>query len=93
MYTLALAVFIGLAVATAIDVTYTLVPVLNKVKYINNVDILFPALCIIAVWASNTSILGTWGLGGQEWLDVVGSGLAVVGLTKVTDAVAEYLHQ
>jgi hypothetical protein len=50
-------------------------------------------LAILAVWETDTSILGAYGLGGDKWLDVVGSGLAVAGLTKASDAVVNYLNK
>lgn len=92
MYTLALAVLVGLTVATLLSVAYELLPVLQKVKYINNAELLFPVLCVGAVWIADISILGVYGLGGQQWMDVVGSGLAIAGLAKATDAAVEYLQ-
>lgn len=93
MYTLALAMFLGLVVATVTSLVLDTLPVLQKIKYLGNVEYLFPTLCVIAVWISDTSILGTYGLGGPQWMDVVGSGLAVAGLAKVTDSAVEYLQK
>ena len=93
MYILALAILLGLAVAAGTEIVYEVAPAINKVKYLNNPGILFPFLAVIAVWATDTSILGAYGLGGDRWLDVVGSGLAVAGLTKASDAVVNYLNK
>lgn len=93
MYILALAILLGLAVATVTDIVYEVAPVINKIKYLQNPELLFPLLAIVAVWVTDTSILGAYGLGGDNWLDVVGSGLAVAGLTKASDAVVNYLNK
>ena len=65
MYILALAILLGLAVAAVTEIVYEVAPVVEKVKYLNNPEILFPLLAIIAVWATDTSILGAYGLGGE----------------------------
>lgn len=93
MYIFALAILLGLAVAVVTQIVYEVAPVIAKVKYLNNPEILFPLLAIIAVWVTDTSILGAYGLGGDNWLDVIGSGLAIAGLTKATDAVVNYLNK
>lgn len=93
MYILALAILLGLAVATVTDIVYEVAPVISKIKYLQNPELLFPLLAIVAVWVTDTSILGAYGLGGDNWLDVVGSGLAVAGLTKASDAVVNYLNK
>jgi hypothetical protein len=93
MYILALAILLGLAVATVTEIVYEVAPAISKVKYLGNPDILFPLLAIVAVWSTDTSILGAYGLNGAEWFDVVGSGLAVAAVTKATDAVVNYLNK
>lgn len=93
MYTLALAILLGLAVASVTEIVYEVLPVVNKIKYIKDPNLMFPILAVLAVWVTDTSILGTYGLAGAEWFDVVGSGLAVASLSRVTDAVVEYLDK
>lgn len=91
MYPIALAVFLGFAVAYATDLILTNVPFLQKVPYLGKGDYLFPALTIAVVWAADVSILGAYGLGGDRWLDVVGSAFAVVVAAKTADEVTDAL--
>lgn len=93
MYILALAILLGLAVATVTEIVYEVCPAIKKVKYLGNPDVLFSLLAVIAVWSTDTSILGAYGLNGAEWFDVVGSGLAIAAVTKATDAVVNYLNK
>lgn len=87
MYPIALAVFLGFAVAFATDLVLKNIPFLQKVPYLGKPDYLFPALTIVVVWAADVSILGAYGLGGDRWLDVVGSAFAVVVAAKTVDEV------
>lgn len=91
MYPIALAVFLGFAVAYATDFVLTNIPVLQKVPFLGKADYLFPALTLAVVWAADVSILGAYGLGGAAWLDVVGSAFAVVVAAKTADEVTAAL--
>lgn len=91
MYPIALAVFLGFAVAYATDLILSNVPFLQKVPFLGKPDYLFPALTVAVVWAADVSILGAYGLGGAEWLNVVGSAFAVVVATKTVDEITDAL--
>jgi hypothetical protein len=91
MYPIALAVFLGFAVAYATDLILSNVTVLQRVPLLGKADYLFPALTVLVVWAADVSILGAYGLGGDRWLDVVGSAFAVVVATKTVDEVTNAL--
>jgi hypothetical protein len=65
--------------------------VLQKVPFLGKADNLFPILTILVVWAADVSILGAYGLGGAQWLDVVGSAFAVVVAARTVDTVTEAL--
>jgi len=91
MYPIALAVFLGFAVAFATDKILAYLPFVQKVPYLGKAEILFPVLTVLTVWAADVSILGAYGLGGDRWLDVVGSAFAVIVLTTTVDEVTEAL--
>jgi len=91
MYPIALAVFLGFAVAFATDKILALLPFVQKVPYLGKPEYLFPALTVAVVWAADVSILGAYGLGGATWLDVVGSAFAVVVATKTVDEITDAL--
>jgi len=87
MYTLALAVFLGLIASQVTAFALVNVPALEKVPVLRNGDNWFIAVSILVVWLTNTSILGAYGIASNaEWIDTVGSGLVVAGLANVTNA-------
>jgi len=88
MYTLALVMFIGFVAAQVTNLVIDNLPVVGRIPVIGKGDNLFIVLTILAVWLTDTSVLGTYGIGnGQQWVDVVGSGLAIVGATNVLNTV------
>jgi hypothetical protein len=91
MYPIALAVFLGFAVAFATDLILSNIAVLQKVPFLGKAEYLFPVLTIVVVWAADVSILGAYGLGGAQWLDVVGSAFAIVVAAKTVDTVTDAL--
>lgn len=92
MYTLALAIFIGFVAAQVTNFAVDNVPVLNKIPVLNKEGNMFTLVAVLMVWLTDTSILGTYGIGnGDQWVDVVGSGLAVVGVTTAVDALIRNL--
>jgi hypothetical protein len=94
MYTFALAVLLGLVAAQVTSFALTNVPFLQKVPVVGKDDNWFIATSILLVWLTDTSILGTFGIGSnQEWVDIVGSGLAVAGLAGITNSVVNYLDK
>ena len=94
MYTMALALFLGLIASQVTAFVLTNVPVLNNVPVLRNNDNWFIAASILIVWLTDTSILGAYGIGSNtEWVDVVGSGLAVAGLANVTNALVNWFDK
>lgn len=91
MYPIALAVLVGMAVAYATDFILVNVPVIQKIKYLGNTEILFPILTVVVVWATDISILGFYGMGGNLWLDVVGSAFAIVVVSHTLDELSNKL--
>lgn len=94
MYTLALAMFIGFVAAQVTNLVVDNLPVVGRIPVLGKGDNLFIVLTVLAVWLTDTSVLGTYGIGnGDQWVDVVGSGLAIVGLTNVLNTVITYLDR
>lgn len=93
MYTLALVMFIGFVAAQVTNLVIDNLPFVGRIPVIGKGDNLFIVLTILAVWLTDTSVLGTYGIGnGQQWVDVIGSGLAIVGATNVLNTVVNKLE-
>jgi len=91
MYTLALAILIGFVAAQVTNLVSTNVGFINRLPVLGNKDNLFILITVLTVWLTDTSVLGTYGIGnGDEWVDVVGSSLAIVGVTGVVNAVVNW---
>ena len=94
MYTLALAILIGFVAAQVTNIVVDLVPALNKLPVLNRENNMFILLTILIVWLTDTSLLATYGMGnGAQWVDVVGSSLAIVGITSVVDSATRYFEK
>jgi hypothetical protein len=94
MYTLALAILIGFVAAQVTNVVVDLVPALNKLPVLNRENNMFILVTTLIVWLTDTSLLATYGMGnGAQWVDVVGSGLAIVGITSVVDSATRYFEK
>ena len=94
MYTLALAVLLGLVASQVTSFVLTNVPKLNKIPVIKTGDNWFIAASILLVWLTDVSILGTFGMSASaDWIDIVGSGLAVAGVANATNAVLNWLDK
>jgi hypothetical protein len=94
MYTLALAMFIGFVAAQVTNLVIDNLPVVGRIPVLGKGDNLFIVITVLAVWLTDTSVLGTYGIGnGDQWVDVVGSGIAIVGLTNVLNTVTTYLDR
>lgn len=94
MYTLALAILIGFVAAQVTTIVVDLVPVLNKIPVLNRESNMFILVAILIVWLTDTSLLAAYGMGnGAQWVDVVGSGLAIVGITSVVDSATRYFEK
>lgn len=94
MYTLALAVLLGLIAAQVTHVVLNNLPFLNSIPVLNKDDNWFIAASILLVWLTDTSILAKYGMGStKQWIDIVGSGLAVAGLANVTNAVVNWFDK
>ena len=94
MYTLSLAVLLGLVASQVTSFVLTNVPALNKIPVLNKDDNWFIAASILLVWLTDVSILGTFGMPATaDWIDIVGSGLAVAGVANVTNAVVNWFDK
>jgi ABC-type hemin transport system substrate-binding protein len=90
MYTVALVVLLGLVSQWVVSVVSDIVP-LNKIPFIGKDEILYALSAIGIVWLTDTSVLGTYGIGAtDQWIDVVGSGLAVATASVITDNVLRW---
>lgn len=94
MYTLALAILLGLVAAQVTNLVLTNIPVLNKIPVLKTDDNWFIAASILLVWLTDISILGTFGMpASAEWIDIVGSGLAVAGVANVTNSLVNWFDK
>ncbi len=94
MYTLALAILIGFVAAQVTNLVVDFLPVLNKIPVLNKENNMFILVTMLTVWLTDTSVLGTYGIGnGAQWVDVLGSGFAIVGITGVVDSVVRYFDK
>lgn len=88
MYTLALAIFIGLLSAQITNLVSENISFIQRIPFINKHDNFFIVVTILITWLTGTSLLGAYGISNnQEWIDVIGSAIAIVGLTNIVDAV------
>lgn len=89
----ALVVLLGLIAQWVVSVATDIVP-LNKIPFFGKDEILFALASIGLVWLTDTSVLGTYGIGSTvAWVDVVGSGLAVATASVLVDSVMAYLKK
>ena len=94
MYTIALVVLLGLVSSTITSFVLETVPAINKVPVLKDTTKLYAVVAILIVWLTDTSVLGTFGIGATEqWIDVVGSGLAIAASSAVVEAVINYLDK
>lgn len=94
MYTIALAVLLGLVASQVTSFVLANVPALNKIPVFKSDDNWFIAASILLVWLTDVSILGTFGMpAAADWIDIVGSGLAISGLANVTNAALNWLDK
>jgi hypothetical protein len=94
MYTLALAIFVGFVAAQVTNLVVTNFGFVNRIPVLGNKENLFILVTLLTVWLTDTSVLGTYGIGnGEEWVDIVGSSLAIVGVTGVVNAVTEWFDR
>jgi len=84
----------GLVTSSVVTLVTDIVPAVEKIPVVGNPDRLFIIAAILLAWLGNVSILGTFGLdASQDWIDVVGSGLAIAGFASVTNSVVSYLDR
>lgn len=94
MYTIALIVLLGLVSSTLTSFVLETVPALKKVPVLKDTTKLYAVVATLIVWLTDTSVLGTFGIGATEqWIDVVGSGLAVAASSVIVDSVVNYLDK
>lgn len=94
MYTIALVVLLGLVSSTLTSYVLETIPAIKKVPVLKDTTKLYAIVAILIVWLTDTSVLGTFGIGATEqWIDVVGSGLAVAASSVIVDSVVNYLDK
>jgi len=94
MYTIALVVLLGMVSATVTTLVLETIPAVKKVPFLKDTTKLYAMVAILVVWLTDTSVLGAFGIGATEqWIDVVGSGLAVAGASVIVDSVVHYLDK
>jgi len=94
MYTIALVVLLGLVSSTLTSFVLETVPAIKKVPVLKDTTKLYAIVATLVVWLTDTSVLGTFGIGATEqWIDVVGSGLAVAASSVIVDSVVNYLDK
>jgi len=87
-------VLIGLIGSIVVETLVAHVPAIGKIPVIGTERNLFILTSVLLVWLGDVNILGTFGLGStQEWVNIVGSGLAVAGFVTVTNAAINYLNK
>ena len=94
MYTIALLVLVGIVAASVCTLALNLVPAIAKVPFIGRSEVILTLVSVLLVWLGDVSILGAFGMGASaQWIDIVGSGLAVAGAYTVTEAVTDYFNK
>jgi len=94
MYTIALVVLLGLVSSTLTSFVLETVPAIKKVPVLKDTTKLYAVVATLVVWLTDTSVLGTFGIGATEqWIDVVGSGLAVAASSVIVDSIVNYLDR
>ena len=91
MYPIVLAIVLGVAIASAYEHVILEIPMLRKVKYINNPGLMVGLLSILVAWYGDVSILGAYGFTGAQWIDIVGSGLAIASADRILENFLERL--
>jgi hypothetical protein len=94
MYTIALVVLLGLVSSTLTSYVLEAIPAIKKVPVLKDTTKLYAIVAILIVWLTDTSVLRTFGIGATEqWIDVVGSGLAIAASSVIVDSVVNYLDK
>jgi hypothetical protein len=91
MYPIVLAIVLGVAIASVYEHVLVQIPMLRKVKFINQPDLIVGLLSILVVWYGDVSILGAYGFTGAQWIDIVGSGLVIASADRVLENFLERL--
>lgn len=95
MYTIALAVMLGLIAGVVLELVVDKLPFINKIPIIGDNAVLYIVVSVLIVWLTDTSVLGAFGIGATDkWIDVVGSGFAIAVVnTTVVHSVLGYLNR
>lgn len=94
MYTVALLVLVGMVASFVSDLAFEKLPFIKRIPLLGEPSLFFVAVTILSVWLLDVSILGAFGAGATaQWIDIVGSGIAVAAFTRVVDAVMGYLEK
>jgi hypothetical protein len=91
MYPIVLAIVLGVAIASVYEHVIVQIPMLRKVKFINQPDLMVAILSILVVWYGDVSILGAYGFTGALWIDILGSALVIASADRVLENFLERL--
>lgn len=94
MYTIALLVLVGFVAASVSSLALNLVPAIEKVPFLGKPEVFMTLVSVLLVWLGDVSILSTFGMGASaQWIDVIGSGIAVAGTYSVVQSTVDYLNR
>jgi hypothetical protein len=94
MYTVALLILVGMVASFVSDLAFEKLPFVKRIPLLGEPSLFFVAVTILTVWLLDVSILGAFGAGATaQWIDIVGSGIAVAASTRVVDTALGYLEK
>jgi hypothetical protein len=93
MYTIALLILVGFVAASVSSFALNLLPAIEKVPFVGKPEVFMTLVSVLLVWLGDVSILSTFGMGANaQWIDVIGSGIAVAGTYSVVQSTVDYLN-
>ena len=94
MYTIALLVLVGFVAASVSSLALNLIPAIEKVPFLGKPEVFMTLVSVLLVWLGDVSILSTFGMGASaQWIDVIGSGIAVAGTYSVVHSTVDYINR
>lgn len=94
MYTIALLVLVGFVAASVSSLVLNLVPTIEKVPFIGKPEVFMTLVSVLVVWLSDVSVLGAFGMGSStQWIDVVGSGIAVAATYGIVQSTVDSFNR
>jgi hypothetical protein len=94
MYTIALLVLVGFVAASVSSLALNLVPAIEKVPFLGKPEVFMTLVSILFVWLGDVSVLGAFGMGSSaQWVDVIGSGIAVAATYSVVQSTVDSFNR